>query len=188
MAKRWSLVVVWLAALGCAPAPEHLAVMRDVDQQEHRLFADPNGPVVAMVFLMQDCPIANGYAPELNRLYEDYRERGVQMLLVNVDPQITLDLAREHVREYQLAAPLVLDPDHEWVRETGATRTPEVAVFSPQRELLYRGRIDDRYVDFGKRRPEATTHDLRDALDAILAGRPVLQPRTEPIGCDIPKE
>jgi hypothetical protein len=61
-------------------------------------------------------------------------------------------------------------------------------VYSPKRELLYRGRIDDRYVDFGKRRPEPMTHDLREALEAILAGRPVARPRTEPIGCDIPKE
>jgi hypothetical protein len=83
---------------------------------------------------------------------------------------------------------MVLDPQHQWVGEAGATRTPEVAVFSPRRELLYRGRIDDRYVDFGQRRTEPTTHDLRDALEAILAGKPVAQSRTEPIGCDIPKE
>lgn len=193
MAKRWSLVGMILLVSGCAPETStkptsSLAIVQDLEQQEHRLFEDASGPIVAMVFLGPDCPIANAYSPELNRLYEDYRNRGVQWLLIDVDPQSTLEAAREHVREYQLEAPMILDPKHQWVTEAGATRTPEVAVFSPRRELLYRGRIDDRYVDFGQRRPEVNIHDLRDALDAILAGKPIAQPRTEAIGCDIPKE
>ena len=193
MAKRWSLVGIILLVSGCAPETSttptsSLAIVQDLEQREHRLFEDASGPIVAMVFLGQDCPIANAYSPELNRLYDDYRNRGVQWLLIDVDPQSTLEAAREHVREYQLEAPMILDPKHQWVTEVGATRTPEAAVFSPRRELLYRGRIDDRYVDFGQRRPEVKIHDLRDALDAILAGKPIAQPRTEAIGCDIPKE
>ena len=71
------------------------------------------------------------------------------------------------------------------VRRAGATITPEAAVFGAAPEPLYLGRIDDRYVDFGKARPEATRHDLEQALDAVLDGRPVPEPRTEAIGCFI---
>ena len=63
--------------------------------------------------------------------------------------------------------------------------TPEAAVFAPDREMVYRGRIDDRYVDFGKTRARATRHDLTDALEAVLAGESVPNPRTEAVGCFI---
>jgi hypothetical protein len=119
-------------------------------------------------------------------LYQAFKERGVQWLVVHVDPQITSEVALQHARDYELPCPVIVDPQHRLVREAGATRTPEAAVFSPRRELLYRGRIDDRYVGLGKRRPEPTSRDLRDALEAVLAGRSVSTPRTEAIGCDIP--
>jgi hypothetical protein len=137
---------------------------------------------------VQDCPIANAYVPQINRLAAEFGPRGVRWFVVQVDPQLKEEAARKHAEEYSLKPPVILDGGQKLVREAGATRTPEVAVYSPKRELLYRGRIDDRYVDFGKRRPEPMTHDLREALEAILAGRPVARPRTEPIGCDIPKE
>jgi hypothetical protein len=77
------------------------------------------------------------------------------------------------------------DPDHDLVRLAGATITPEAAVFVQGREMVYRGRIDDRYVDFGMTRTKATTHDLRNTLDAVLAGKPVPAARTRAIGCYI---
>jgi hypothetical protein len=54
--------------------------------------------------------------------------------------------------------------------------------------VLYRGRIDDRVADFGKRRVEPTRRDLRLALDAILAGKPVPARRTKAVGCYIPED
>jgi len=141
---------------------------------------------VALVFLVPDCPIANSYAPELNRLLADYEPRGVRLFLIQVDPDLSPERAREHARDYQLRAPVVLDVRHDWARQTGATMTPEVAVLSPAGELLYRGRIDDRYVRLGQRRAQITSHDLRDALDAILEGRPVVTTRTIAVGCPLP--
>ncbi len=63
--------------------------------------------------------------------------------------------------------------------------TPEVALFDAAGRLAYLGRIDDRYVDFGVDRPAPATHDLAEALDAVLAGRPVAVPRTHAVGCAI---
>ncbi len=59
-------------------------------------------------------------------------------------------------------------------------------MFSPNGKLLYRGRIDDRYVDFGKKREQPGHRDLKDALDAILKNEPVHSPDQPPIGCYIP--
>jgi hypothetical protein len=62
--------------------------------------------------------------------------------------------------------------------------TPEAAVYASGR-IVYHGRIDDRYVDLGLERPSPTVHDLGDALAAVLAGRPVKHPVTQPVGCFI---
>ena len=67
-----------------------------------------------------------------------------------------------------------------------ATATPEAAVLDRDGKVVYLGRIDDAYYGFGKRRSSATSQDLRDALDAVLDGKPVPHPRTTVLGCEIP--
>jgi hypothetical protein len=71
------------------------------------------------------------------------------------------------------------------VKLTGVTVTPEAAVFDRARSLAYRGRIDNRYVSLGVERPAATEHTLADALDAVLARRPVPQRQAQAVGCFI---
>jgi hypothetical protein len=61
--------------------------------------------------------------------------------------------------------------------------TPEAAVFDARGRVVYRGRIDDRYVDFGLDRPEPTSRDLERAIQDLLAGRSVAVPRTQAVGC-----
>ena len=160
--------------------------MVDVNGQEFHPFNESDVRAVVLVFVLQDCPIANSYMPQLNRLHEQFEPRGVQMIVVESDPQISSEQARKHADDYQIGLPVVIDSRHEWVRFAKATRTPEAVVFSPRGEILYRGRIDDQYVGFGKRRMEVTKHDLQDALEAILADRPVPNAAAEAIGCYIP--
>jgi hypothetical protein len=158
----------------------------DIHGAVQQPFDDDNAPATVLVFTMQDCPIANSYIPMLNKLFDEYMPRGIRMLVVHVDPQLSLDDARKHAEEFQIKAPVVVDHQHAWVDRAGATKSPEVAVFSSGGDVLYSGRIDDRYAALGKRRTHVTTHDLRDALEAILAGRAVSQRKTEAIGCYIP--
>jgi hypothetical protein len=160
--------------------------LTDIHGDLHRPFEDNEAIANVLVFTLQDCPIANSYVPTINKLVDDYGPRGIRLLLVHVDPQLTIDEARKHSKEYQIKAPVVVDRTHGWVKFAGATRSPEVVVYSPAGEVLYTGRIDDKYAGLGKRRTHVSAHDLRDALDAILAGRRVHQPRTEAVGCFIP--
>ena len=150
--------------------------------------------VTVLLFTMTDCPISNRYAPEVRRLYDQFKTRGVEFWLVYPDPDSTAGQIREHMKDYNYDCRAVRDPDHVLVQLAGATRTPEVAVFitanqssshALQQKMLYRGRIDDWYEDFGENRPEPTTHDLEDAIDAALEDRPVPNPRTSAIGCYI---
>ncbi len=150
----------------------------------HPLDAGPN-KATALIFIADDCPISNGYAPEINRIVSTYTARKITFYLVNVDVGVSARAVKQHAAAYGFQCPVLLDSGHLLVKRAGATVTPEAAVFGPGGRMLYQGRIDDKYADFGKVRFQPTTHDLRDALDAILAGHPVLHPATKAVGCFI---
>lgn len=140
---------------------------------------------LVLVFLGTDCPISNRYSPLLESMRVEYARKGVEFLAVFSDAAVSLDAAKEHLTAFSLGMPGVLDPGASLARQTGARVTPEVVVLSPEGATLYRGRIDNRYVDWGKTRTEATERDLRDALDEVLAGKPVSRPVTPALGCAI---
>jgi hypothetical protein len=146
------------------------------------------GEVKAIVFLFTstDCPISNRYAPEVHRLVDQYGQKGVQFRLVYPNPADTASSIREHMTAFSYAGGIEAyrDPKQTLVKFVGATITPETAVVVNGR-VVYRGRIDNRYVDLGLERPAATKHDLGDALAAILAGKPVAEPVTQAVGCFI---
>ena len=145
----------------------------------------PGRKAAVLLFIARDCPISNSYAPEIKRIIARYTPQKVAFTLVYPDPDTTLTSARRHAKDYGYTCPLLLDPAHKLVHKSGVTVTPEVAVFAPSGKLLYRGRIDDLYLGFGQRRYAVTRHDLRDALDAVLSGRPVPSAKTQAIGCFI---
>jgi hypothetical protein len=188
IAAAFVIAHLWLGNAASMRAAEPIwpPVFIDIHGQKIEPFRETAARAMALIFVLPDCPIASSYCPEINRLWQINTERGITLIIVHADRQITVEQARKHAEQYQLKCPVVLDAEHEWVTKTGVRKTPEAAVLSPQGDLLYRGRIDDRFVDLGKRREHVTTHDLRDAFDAIAAGRPVAQARTEAIGCFIP--
>jgi AhpC/TSA family len=136
-----------------------------------------------VLFARSDCPISNRFAPEIRRLYETYHSKGVEFFIVYVDPHEKPESIRRHLQEFQYPCQGLRDPTHTLVSLCGATVTPEAVVFSQNREMIYRGRINDQYVDFGKARTEPTTHDLGDAIESALSGQSVANPRTKAIGC-----
>ena len=146
--------------------------------------ADAESPSV-FLFMRSDCPISNRYAPELRRLHEAFSSRGVRFWLVYVDPQEAAESIRRHAEEYQVPGEILRDPHHHLVRLTGARVTPEAAVFDAGGRLVYRGRIDDRYPDFGKARAKPNRRDLKLALEAVLNGERVAEPETRAVGCFI---
>jgi hypothetical protein len=138
-----------------------------------------------LLFLNTDCPIANYYTAEVGAIVKDYAAEPLRFFVVHVDPGLTPEAAAQHAKTWKLTCPVLLDSKHQLVKLTGATITPETAVVLPDGTLAYRGRIDDCYIALGKRRAEPNQHDLREALTAILQGRPVAEPRTKAIGCFI---
>ena len=140
---------------------------------------------VVLFFSSTDCPLANAYVPEMNRMRQAYATRGVVLYAVQGDATIAAPEVVKHAKEFGFSFPYLFDPEEALATYTGAVAVPSVAVLSPRGELLYLGRIDNRQEDFGKQRPQATEFDLKDALEAVLAGKPVARPRTKAFGCAI---
>jgi redoxin len=136
-----------------------------------------------LIFTSVDCPISNRYAPDVRRLQERFAVDGVRVSLVFANPHDTPAAVRDHTKAFGYRMEIVLDPRQDLVKRTGATVTPEAAVFDRAGRLVYRGRIDDRYPELGVDRQTPTTHDLEDAVTATLAGRPVARPITRAVGC-----
>jgi hypothetical protein len=144
-----------------------------------------SGRITVAIFTRTDCPISNRLAPEINRLYAQDHPRGVDFYLIYVDPHETPDSIRQHLSDYHYACTPARDPTHSLVAFCQATTTPEAALFDRDSKIVYRGRITDQYVDLGQGRPQATRHDLADAIESTLAGQPVAIPRTPAVGCAI---
>lgn len=138
-----------------------------------------------LLFVRTDCPITNRYAPELKRIAEEFTRAPVDFWLVYPDPTETESAIEHHIAEYHFPGTPLRDPQHVLVRRALATVAPEAALFDASGRLRYHGRIDDRWVDVGKARPAARTHDLENAIAALVAGKPVSQPETRAIGCSL---
>jgi hypothetical protein len=136
-----------------------------------------------LIFYWQDCPISNGYAPELNRIAAAHTN--FAFYIVQVDPELTASVAREHARKYDLREPVLLDPAHALVKFAQAKVTPEAVVIGKDGKVAYRGRIDDRYVANETMRATATQHDLTDAMEAVATGNAPAQAETKAVGCVI---
>lgn len=159
--------------------------VRDLDGHDLSLFV-PAGNANVLLFIASDCPIANSFAPEIRRLCGRFAGQGVRCSLIYEDSGIDAGRVRTHMAAYGYAGvPATIDADHTIARQAGASVTPQAVVVDAKSEVRYRGRINNLYAALGKPRQQVTVHDLRDALEALLAGRPVANPETEALGCFI---
>ena len=133
------------------------------------------------VFTTTDCPISNRYAPEIQRLAKKFGEEAKFVLVYSVPSDSPRAIGAHH-NKFRYSISYVRDADQALMKKTGVTVTPEVAVMRGS-TLVYRGRIDDRFVELGRERPKPTTHDLEDALTAVIAGKAVARKETRAIGC-----
>ena len=174
-----------LLALGVILHPS--AAVRDIDGVRREPLKVEKGHLAALIFVTNDCPISNYYSHEIRRICEQYSPRGLECTLVYIDPTMKDAAAAKHATDYGHGNyPKVVDRERALVAATGATITPEVVLIRPDESIAYRGRIDNYYADLTRPRAQVTEHDWRDAIDAVLAGRPVAKPEVPAVGCYIP--
>ena len=181
---RWAIATLAIIASGVCAGAWQSAGALDLSGKPVDPFAVP-AHVRVLLFLRTDCPITNRYAPELQRIAQEFRDRDVRFWLIYADGTETAAGIQEQLAQYHFPGEPLRDAQHRLVRRTHATVAPEAAVFNAAGDLIYHGRIDDRYVDIGKARAAAQTHDLEDAIAAVLAGKPVAEAETRAIGCSL---
>ena len=173
-----------LMSLSCgASDPE--VVLLDLDGRSIAPLGHMHARASVFIFSSVDCPVSNRYAPEVKRLKAEFANQGAKFWLVYPNPAETPDAIRQHLKDFGYDFDALRDPEHRLVNLTRASVTPEAAVFSSGSRLAYRGRIDDRQVDFGKVRPRPTKHDLEEALQLVLAGESFTPRFTTAVGCYI---
>ena len=179
------LVAILLLCIGSAPlipASQNLAT--DLEGQALDPFRAAQGKVVVLIFARTDCPISNRYAPTLQKLGVRHQHTAA-FFLVYPDKKETTDSIRKHDREFGYTFAALRDPRHILVNRSQARITPEAAVFDVARRLVYHGRIDNLYEDFGHARKTATTHELEDAIQAAINGKSINPQSTPAVGCYI---
>lgn len=191
MIKQRTLLAILLAAstlFGAEPpvgqAGQQVANFTLPDSQDNKVslsdFQDRQ--IVVLAFLGTECPLAKLYAPKLDRLAAEYGKQAVAVIGIYSNAHDSISEIAAFARQHKLSFPQLKDSHNALADQVGAERTPEVFVLDRKRQVRYQGRIDDQY-GVGFIRDKVSRLDLKAAIDELLAGKPVSQPRTEAVGC-----
>jgi thiol-disulfide isomerase/thioredoxin len=145
-----------------------------------------DAPVFGVFFTCNHCPYAKAIEPRLLELEKDYRDKGFRFVAISVNdaathPEDSFDNMKKRARERGYAFPYLYDESQETARAFDAVCTPDLYLFDRERKLAYHGRLDDSPMDAAK----VKRRELREALDALLAGRTPDAKQNPSIGCSI---
>ncbi len=157
-----------------------------VDGKDYTLASFKDARVLVVVFTCNHCPAAIGSEDRLVGLAKEYQPRGIAVAAINANedqnhPTDSFEHMKVRAKEKGFPFPYLRDESQKTALAYGALRTPHFYVFDDQRKLRYTGRMDDNPYEAAK----ASRHDLRNALDALLAGQQPPLEMTNPIGCNV---
>ncbi|HKR60067.1 MAG TPA: thioredoxin family protein [Pyrinomonadaceae bacterium] len=174
------------SAEGDVPAPPAIGAtiadfsLPDASGKEHSLasLAGKNGSV--LIFIAVQCPVSNAYNERMEKLAQDYKAKGINVIGINSNVAESADAVKAHAAEKHLTFAILKDAGNKVADRLGASVTPEAYFLDASNKLLYRGRIDNSKNESG-----VTSSELRDALDATLAGKPIAKTTANAFGCTI---
>lgn len=152
-----------------------------------RLEQFKDAPALLVIFLCNHCPYVKHVRTDLARIASEYQKKGVAVVGINSNdadayPDDSPEKMNQEARQFGYTFPYLFDADQSVAKAYKAACTPDFYVFDHSAKLVYRGQMDDSRPQSGK---QVTGRDLRTALDAVLAGRPVPEPQMPSIGCNI---
>ncbi len=187
-----SLVIIALAAVAGSgssfdiPAPPVVGTviddfkLPDADGSEHSLKALMGKKGAVIIFVATKCPVSNAYNDRMEKLAEDYKAKGINVIGINANNTEPSAEVKSHAAEKGLKFTILKDDGNKIADRLGATRTPEAYVLDTSLKLVYHGRIDNSQKTEG-----VTSNDLRDALDELLAGKAITKTGGAAFGCTI---
>jgi peroxiredoxin len=152
----------------------------DVDGKTHSLASLKGKSATVLIFISTQCPVSNAYNERMEKLAQDYQSRGVAVIGVNANATESADDIKAHAAEHKLTFMILKDKGNKVADQLEATNTPEVFLLDASGKLIYRGRIDN-----SRNGQSISSNDLRDAIDATLAGKPVANSFVRAFGCSI---
>lgn len=177
-----------LIAHSSEPKPVPNFTLADAAGKPRALLDLKGKKAVVAVFLSFECPVSNSYSTELAELYAKYSPKDVAFVGFNSSDDVDAAAVAKHAAEHKLPFSVLKDVGHKAADAFHAELAPEVFVLDASLVVQYRGRIDNAWSARLKKNATTTRHELRDALDAVLAGKPVAEPVTKAVGCPIPRE
>jgi thiol-disulfide isomerase/thioredoxin len=182
--SRFLFAIVILCLVSSPLTSSSQSFATDLEGKPADPFRAAQGKVVVLIFLRTDCPVSNRYAPTIQQLSAHDAEKAA-FFLVYPSRKETSETIRKHDRDFGYTLAALHDPQHILVKQSQAQITPEAAVFDAKQRLVYHGRIDNLYEDFGHARKSATTHELADAIEAAFTGKTLSGKATPAVGCYI---
>jgi peroxiredoxin len=143
--------------------------------------AEKTNSYVVLMFIATNCPYSNAYNDRMRDMAAAYAKKGVLFVGINSNKTESIDEAVKHAKAHGHTFPILKDPSNKVADLYDASHTPEIYVVAKDGKLVYHGRIDDNSDDAAK----VTSPDLKNALDALLAGQPVAKAETKAFGCSI---
>src|ERR1700752_1745906 len=137
-----------------------------------------NGPV--LIFISVQCPVSNAYNERMEKLAQDYKAKGINVIGINSNVSEDLGAVKDHAAAKGLTFAILKDPGNKIADKLGATRTPEVYFLDANNKLVYHGRIDNN-----QNPDQIESNDLRAAIDASLAKKPIEKTESKAFGCTI---
>jgi len=188
-----SFVIIALAAVAGSgssisdlPAPPAIGTviddfkLPDADGKEHSLNSLKGNKGTILIFIATKCPVSNAYNDRMEKLAADYKAKGVNVIGINSNNTEPSAEVKSHAAEKHLTFTILKDDGNKIADRFGATHTPEVYVLDTSSKLVYHGRIDN-----SQKIENITSNDLREALDELLAGKPISKTTNMAFGCSI---
>ena len=144
----------------------------DAAGKEHSLKSLMGAKGTVILFVATKCPVSNNYNERMEKLAQDYKAKGINVIGINSNAAELAAEVKSHAAERNLTFPILKDAGNKIADRLGATRTPEAYVLDANMKLVYHGRIDNSQKIEG-----ITSNDLRDALDELIAGKAGQQDR-----------
>jgi peroxiredoxin len=152
----------------------------DADGAAHSLASLKGKNGTVLIFIATRCPVSNGYNERMEKLAQDYKAKGINVVGINANETEPASEVKAHAAEKHLTFTILKDAGSKIADRFGAQRTPEVFFLDASNKLVYHGRIDN-----AQNPANVTANDLHDAIEAVLAGKPVAKTESKAFGCSI---
>ena len=165
------------AAIGSTVADFKLS---DAEGKERTLASLAGAKGTVLIFVSTRCPVSNAYNERMEKLAQEMKARGVNVVGINSNVAETREAIKSHAAERGLSFAILKDEGNRIADRLGAGVTPEAFLLDADKRLVYRGRIDN-----SRNGDAVTSSELREAIDAVLAGKPVAKSEVRAFGCSI---